>query len=98
MAGVDIRVRKGTAQVQARRNKDRVLLKAGEDRVFSIDKNRPVIVRVSDGGQVTGQSTTGIVLLFEFEEDDFTHEIKLKPPLKQAMRHGKWVIMAPSVG
>lgn len=99
MSGVEVHVRRGNCLVQARGNRDRVLLKGGEQRSFAIHKDRPVICRVSADGRATVQSTTGITLLLEHEPEgeDFTHELKLKPPLKEALTPGKWVVMAPSV-
>ena len=98
MSGVEVHVLRGNCKVQARNNKDTALLKGGEQRSFAIHKDRPVICRVSKGGRATAQSTTGVVLLFEFEDEDgYVHEEKLKPPFRMAMTGGKWVVMAPSV-
>ena len=87
MAGVEVHVLRGNARIIY-----------GSDRKQKMV--RPVIVHVSKDGRATAQSTTGITLLLEFEEpgpDGIVHDLKLKPPLKQALREGKWVIMAPSV-
>lgn len=98
MARVEINVLRGNVQVQAQKNKTRVMLKAGNVNSFPITKDEPIICRVQKDARATVKSANNIVLLLEYEEDDIVHNIKLKSPLKQAMREGKWVIMAPSVG
>lgn len=95
--GVEVVALRGTAQVVYGTRRDRRTI--SKDQKFSapIQKDRPVIINVSQGGRATAQSTTGIVLLIEHEDaDGFTHEEKLNPPFKQALTGGKWVVMAPS--
>ena len=95
--GVEVHCIRGTVQVRARSSRDVLLLKKGETKTVAIHKDRPVIVNVHKDARATAKSTTGIMLICEFEDEDgFIQEIKLKPPLKQALREGHWVIMAPN--
>lgn len=95
---VEIEAVRGTVHVVSGSKRERRNVPAGQTMTFPIHKDRPIVAHLSKEGRAKAKSTTGIVLLLEHEDadDGFVNEYRLKPPLKQAMIWGKWVIMAPN--